>query len=154
MATTYDAIQGTVNATQALPNLVTGGQPGRAQLEAFKAAGGEVVLDLRDPMEPRDFDEPATARALGLEYENVPVRPGAADDAVLERILAVLRQNAGRQVLLHCASANRVGGALIPHLMLDHGLSEDGAVQQAMRIGLRSPEFLQWGLDYAHRHAK
>jgi hypothetical protein len=32
-------------------------------------------------------------------------------------------------------------------------MSEDDAVQRAMQVGLRSPEFLEWGLDYARRHA-
>jgi len=55
-------------------------------------------------------------------------------------------------VFFHCGSGNRVGGAMIPYLMLDQGMTEEDAVEQAMRMGLRSPEYLEWGLDYAHRH--
>ena len=44
-----------------------------------------------------------------------------------------------------------VAGALLPHLILEHGLSEDDATTQAMRIGLRSADLLEWGLDYARR---
>jgi hypothetical protein len=35
--------------------------------------------------------------------------------------------------------------------MLDQGLNEEEAVGQAMRIGLRSAELLEWGVDYANR---
>jgi hypothetical protein len=42
---------------------------------------------------------------------------------------------------------------MIAYLMLDEKLSEEDAVEQAMRIGLRSPEYLEWGLDYVRRHA-
>jgi hypothetical protein len=35
--------------------------------------------------------------------------------------------------------------------MLEHGLAEDDAVGQAMRVGLRSADLLEWGLDYARR---
>jgi hypothetical protein len=70
----------------------------------------------------------------------------------LRRILAVLRGAGDRVVLVHCGSGNRVGGALIPFLMLDHGLEEEDAVGQAMRIGLRSAELMEWGLDYARRN--
>jgi hypothetical protein len=35
--------------------------------------------------------------------------------------------------------------------MLDHGLEEDDAVGQAMRIGLRSAELMEWGVEYARR---
>ena len=151
--TPFDALHGVANACQALPSIVTGGQPTAEQLSALAKAGGGIVLDIRDPMEPRPFDEPAHIRALGMEYVNVPVSSGSADDAAMERILGVLRSAGGRQLFFHCGSGNRVGGAMIPYLMIDQGMSEDAATEQAMRIGLRSPEYLQWGLDYAKRHA-
>jgi hypothetical protein len=37
--------------------------------------------------------------------------------------------------------------------MLEHGLEEEDAVGQAMRIGLRSADLLEWGLDYVRRKA-
>jgi hypothetical protein len=62
-----------------------------------------------------------------------------------------VRRSAGHPLLFHCASANRVGGALIPYFILDQGMSEDDAVDAAMRIGLRGADLLEWGLDYARR---
>jgi protein tyrosine phosphatase (PTP) superfamily phosphohydrolase (DUF442 family) len=99
-------------------------------------------------------DEPSLVRELGMEYVNVPVRAGSLDDATLERILAVLRQAGDRTVFFHCGSGSRVGGALIPHFILDHGMEEQDAVDQAMRVGLRSAEYLEWGLDYARRNQR
>ncbi len=133
--------------------LVTSGQPGPEHLRALQAAGVEVVLDIRDPMEPRPFDEPALVRELGMAYENVTVRQGALDDAMMDGVLGVMRRNEGKSVLLHCASANRVGGVLIPYLMLDQGMTEEDSVDAAMRIGLRGADLLEWGLDYARRKA-
>ena len=153
MTNPLDALAGVANAAAPLPNLLTGGQPSARHLEALKNAGVLVILDIRDPMEPRPFDEPATASQLGLEYINVPVSAGTLDDPTLERILNVVRSNASRSLLFHCASGNRVGGALLPHFILDHGMTEDDAVGAAMRIGLRGAEYLQWGLDYARRKA-
>ena len=91
-------------------------------------------------MEPRPVDEAALVRELGMEYINVPVRAGSLDDDTLERILGVLRGAGDRTVFFHCGSGNRVGGALIPYLILDQGLEEQEAVDQAMRAGLRSAE--------------
>jgi len=152
MPTPFESVSGVVNACQALPNVVTGGQPTAQQLEALGQAGGGVVLDIRDPMEPRPFDEKATVERLGMTYINVPISPGATGDAKLEKILSVLRENQDRPVFFHCGSGNRVGGAMIAHLMLDHGVPEEEAVDQAMQIGLRSPEYLEWGLEYAKRN--
>lgn len=146
--TPFDAVSGIANACQATPTLVTGGQPTAEQLQAFKAAGGAVVLDIRDPMEPRPFNEPAKMKELGLEYVVVPVVAGQTNDSIMERILEAVRKHREKQMLFHCGSGNRVGGALIPYFMLDLGMEEDDAIAQAMRIGLRSPEMMQWGLEY------
>ena len=152
MTTPFEAVSSVTNACEVLPGLITGGQPNAAQLRALKEAGGNVVLDLRDPMESRLVDEAGVVGELGMDYVNVPVRAGSLDDASLERILTVLREARGRTVFVHCGSGNRVGGALIAYLMLDHGLEEEAAVEQAMRVGLRSAEMMEWGLDYARRH--
>jgi protein tyrosine phosphatase (PTP) superfamily phosphohydrolase (DUF442 family) len=152
MSTAFQAVSGVANACQLFPNVITGGQPGAAQLRAFRDAGGGIVLDLRDPMEPRPVDEAAIVRSLGMEYVNVPVRAGSLDDATLERILQVLRTAGDRTVFFHCGSGNRVGGALIPYFILDHGMEEQDALDQAMRVGLRSAEMMEWGLDYTRRN--
>lgn len=152
MPTAFQAISGVANACQILPTVVTGGQPTANHLKALKEAGGEIVLDLRDPMEPRPVAEAALVRELGMEYINIPVRAGSLDDSTLEQILGVLRRAGERTVFFHCGSGSRVGGALIPYFILDQGLEEQEAVDQAMRVGLRSAEYMGWGLDYARRN--
>ena len=148
----FQALSGVTNACQIFPTVITGGQPNAAQLRALKNAGGAIVLDIRDPMESRLVDEPELVRQLGMEYVNIPVRAGSLDDTTLERILTVLREAGDRTVFFHCGSGNRVGGALIPHFILDHDMEEQDAVDQAMRVGLRSAEIMEWGLDYARRN--
>jgi protein tyrosine phosphatase (PTP) superfamily phosphohydrolase (DUF442 family) len=154
MSTAFQAVRGVANACQILPNVITGGQPNAEQLTALKDAGGGIVLDIRDPMESRPINEETLVRQLGMEYVNVPVRAGALDDRTLERILTLLRQAGERTVFFHCGSGNRVGGALIPYFILDLGMEEQDAVDQAMRVGLRSAEMMEWGLDYARRNQK
>ena len=146
------AVAGIANACAPAAGLVTGGQPSGDHLRAAQAAGAVTVLDIRDPMEPRPFDEPALVASLGLKYVNIPVAGHTLDDPTMERILAVLRDPAARPVFFHCGSGNRVGGALIPYFMRDHGMEEDDAVALAMQVGLRGAELLEWGLDYARRH--
>ncbi len=152
MSNPVQALTGVPNACQLLPTVVTGGQPSAAHLAAFHAAGGSVVLDLRDPMEPRPLDEAATVASLGMEYLNLPVGPHSLTDATLDRVRETLAQAGDRVVLVHCGSGSRVGAALLPVLILDHGFEEADAVDQAMRVGLRSAELMEWGLDYTHRH--
>lgn len=144
-----DAIAQAPNAHQPLPWLITCGQPTADQLAASQQAGVTLVIDLRDPMEDRPFDEPEEIATLGITYLNFPVAIGALDESVLESILEAIRAHAGQPTLVHCASANRVGGALLPYLMLDLGMDEQSAIEAAMRVGLRSAELMEWGLSYA-----
>ena len=148
----FEAAAGIVNACQVLPTMTTGGQPSADHLRALKAAGAEIVLDLRDPMEPRPYDESGLARDIGLEYINVPVSSATLNDATLERVLAVYRNAGEKKIFVHCGSGNRVGATLLPHFVIDLGMEEEDAIEQAMRVGLRSPEMLEWGLDYARRN--
>jgi protein tyrosine phosphatase (PTP) superfamily phosphohydrolase (DUF442 family) len=148
-----DAIAGVSNACEPLPGLATGGQPAEAHLRALRDAGAAVVLDIRDPMEVRPFDEAAAVAGIGMRYVNVPISSGALSDDAMARILTVLRDRADGAVFFHCASGNRVGGPLIAHLVLDNDMDEEDAVETAMGAGLRSAEMMEWGLEYARRKA-
>jgi len=145
------AFTGMTNAAEPVSGWVTGGQPTEKQLAAFKAAGGEVVLDNRDTMEPRGFDEPAAARKAGLEYLSLPIVHGAVTVDTMKRMHDMLRKLAGKRALLHCSSGNRTAAALIPYLIKEEGMEEEEAVDVAMRSGLRSAELMELALEYARR---
>jgi protein tyrosine phosphatase (PTP) superfamily phosphohydrolase (DUF442 family) len=145
-----------LNALHALPNAaepvtgwITGGQPTEQQLKDFKAAGGEVVLDNRDPMEPRPFDEPAVVRAAGLEYISLPIVHGAVTTDTMKRMHQTLKKLEGKKALLHCSSGNRTAAALIPYLMVEKKMEQEDAADLAMSIGLRSAELMEIAVNYA-----
>jgi protein tyrosine phosphatase (PTP) superfamily phosphohydrolase (DUF442 family) len=149
MSRLLDALPGLSNAAEPVPGWITGGQPTEQQLTAFKAAGGEVVLDNRDPMEPRSFDEPAVVRAAGMEYITLPIVHGAVTADTMKKMHERLRGLAGKKALLHCSSGNRTSAALIPYLMIDKKMEEEAAVDLAMRGGLRSAELMELAVQYA-----
>ncbi len=149
MSALLSAFAGLPNAAEPVPGWVTGGQPTEQQIKAFKAAGGEVVLDNRDPMEPRPFDEPTVVRGAGLEYQSLPIVHGAVTVGTMKGMHEMLRRLVGRKALLHCSSGNRTSAALIPYLMVDAKMEQDDAVDLAMRGGLRSAELMELALQYA-----
>ncbi len=151
MSNLLSAFAGLPNAAEPVPGWVTGGQPSEQQINAFKAAGGQVVVDNRDPMEPRPFDEPATVRAAGLEYISLPIVHGAVTTDTMKQMHDALKKLEGRRALLHCSSGNRTSAALIPYLMIDEKMEEEDAVEIAMKGGLRSAELMELAVDYARR---
>jgi uncharacterized protein (TIGR01244 family) len=133
--------------------IATAGQPTAAQLADAAREGIKTIIDLRAANEPRGYDEAAAVEAAGMEYVLIPVTPVSLNDAAFDKFLALMRDATRRPVLVHCASANRVGGLLLPYFLLDEKLSEPAALKLAQQVGLRSPEYAQMAVDYARRHA-
>lgn len=129
---------GIAYAAQAEPGVLAAGQPTEEQLRQAAAAGYRSVIDLRAPGEKRDFDEPAAARELGLDYTNLPVT-AELDGATLDRFSEIF-EAAERPVLIHCATSNRVGALLYAYLVLEQGMAEETALERARAAGLVSPE--------------
>ena len=150
MSALLSALAGLPNAAEPVSGWITGGQPTEQQIKSFKAAGGEVVVDNRDPMEPRPFDEPATVRAAGLEYIILPIVHGAVTTATMKQMHETLKRLEGKKALLHCSSGNRTAAAMIAYLMTEKRMEEDDAVDLAMRSGLRSAELMDIALQYVH----
>ncbi|HXG44762.1 MAG TPA: hypothetical protein VNJ71_08420 [Gemmatimonadales bacterium] len=151
MPTLLEAIAGVPNACQILPSLVAGGQPSKMHLVRLRAAGCQLICDLRDPGERWFFDEAETVTGLGLEYVNVPVTPRTINDTTLERVRRLLRANGERGMFLHCAGGNRAGATLLPYLILDCELGEEDALTLAARAGLSSRDLLAWAMRYVQR---
>ena len=155
MSKLLDAIAGVKNPAEPFPGLVTGGQPQAEHLTALKAAGCEVVLDIKDPMEARPFRVPDAVQAAGMEYVNISVAHSGLTDDIFAKVRETVQGLVGkRPAFFHCGSGNRVGAVLIPYFMLDQGLTEEDATTEAMRIGLRSAGLLEEALEYVRRQVK
>lgn len=139
---------GIPNARVLLDGIVTAGQPTAAHLAQLARAGVKTVIDLRGADEPRGFDEAGAAASAGLEYHVVPVVAGAVGRAEFDAVRALLGTAEKRPVLVHCASANRVGAALIPYFMLDEHRTREEALQIARDVGLRSDDLARTALAY------
>lgn len=131
-----------------VPNVATAGQPTPQQLIELARAGFKAVIDLREPHEFRGFDESEVVSQCGMEYINIPITYQGIDAAEFDQFRDLLRDGNRHPVLVHCATANRVGALLLPHLVLDHGTAPDAALDVASQVGLRSPELARAAFEY------
>ena len=136
------------NGHMPVNGILTAGQPRADQFASLAAEGIGTVIDLRPPGEPRGFDEPAAARAAGMEYHNISVVAATLAAGDFDRVRELLRAPEKRPLLFHCASANRVGALLLPYLVLDEHRSPDEALQMAHDVGLRSDELARTAFEY------
>jgi len=152
MSQLLEAATGIPNACEPIPGIVTGGQPTAEQLAALKRGGCEVILDVREAMEPRPYRPRDAVVAAGLEYINIPVSHGPLADETFDRVRQTVRALAGKKrVFFHCASGSRVAVTLLPYFILDQGMDEEDAIEQAMRTGMRNAGLMQEALEYVRR---
>jgi uncharacterized protein (TIGR01244 family) len=130
---------GIPNAALAEEGLLIAGQPTAKQLKAAAKAGYKTVIDLRPLAEDHGFDEEKAARKAKLEYTNIAVTPDTLDAPTIKYFMTVL-SNAGRPALIHCSSGNRASGLYYAWLVLEQGVPEDQAMEQARTAGLSDPE--------------
>ena len=143
-----DVVRALPNGAAPLDGVFTAAQPSAAQLQALARAGVGTVVDLRAANESRGFDEAAVVAEAGMTYQPIPVTPQTLGAAEFDAVRAVLRERGDRPVLVHCASANRVGALLIPYLVLDEGRAPDEALRIATAVGLRSDDLAQAAFAY------
>ena len=114
--------------------LATGGKPSAEALQRLKAQGFKTVVDLRTEGEGIASEKEAV-EAQGLRYVSVPVSAATLQAADVLAVAKVLEDADAAPVLLHCATANRVG-ALWALLKVREGRSLDEAEGAGREIGL------------------
>lgn len=118
--------------------LVTPGQLARLQ----RAHGVRRVVSFLDPRAAESVAERRACRALGLTYENVPLRGnGASSAADRERILALVSDGSAGPTLLHCAAgSNRTGLAVGLYRITQQGWSLELVFEELREYGFENGE--------------
>jgi uncharacterized protein (TIGR01244 family) len=95
------------------------------------------VIDLRAPTEDRGYDEPAAAKAAGLDYVPIPVTEQSLEDPkTLDRFIEVFNQSE-KPVLVHCTAGGRVAAVYYAWLVSEKKMSREEALAKAKEEGLR-----------------
>ena len=123
-----------VNYYEYSPQLMSSGQPTRAQFPAIRAAGVEAVINLAPVTDPGALaDEQQVVAALGMAYVHIPVdwdHPPVAD---VERFLAAMTHFQGKRVLVHCYAGSRASA-----FVFVYRVRALGAPQHTARVTLES----------------
>lgn len=126
------------NATAVTDQLWIGGQLSGSDIGALAKAGVKTIVNLR-PDSEMTFDERSAVEGAGMSYVQIPVA-GAAGVTVenADRLTAALADSG--TTMVHCASANRVGGLFAIAQFKDAGVSIDEAVAYGRARGLTKLE--------------
>ncbi|ASG64643.1 serine/threonine protein phosphatase [Idiomarina piscisalsi] len=136
-----NAHAGIESPKQVSDNLWVMGTPSDEQLSEFANNGSEVVINLLSHKEMKDSNEAAIVTKNGMAYYHVPVN--GADGVTLANarmVDRILLKNSDKNVLVHCASSNRVGALMALRAGWLDGMSVDDAIAVGKKHGMTSLE--------------
>lgn len=141
---------GTTANVHRTENLILAGQFAAEDIGKIKQAKIKRVINLRTDGEI-SWDYRAALKQEGLTLIEIPFRsPDSLNDEVFDKIRKLLKKD-DQPTLLHCGSANRVGGVWLPFRVLDQGVDLETAIKEAEKVGLRTPFIKQKAIDYIKR---
>ena len=133
--------------------VATGGQPTPEAFGKLAAQGFRAVLNLRTAAEGADPErERELVEKAGLRYISLPVVGSAPKPEQAAEFIKIVKDPANQPMLIHCGSANRVGGFWMIYRVVEQGWAEDKALEEATRIGLSSPAMKKFAQDYIAAH--
>jgi protein tyrosine phosphatase (PTP) superfamily phosphohydrolase (DUF442 family) len=134
-------------------NFATGGQPTEQAFAKVAASGFRSVLSLRAPGEGIDLKrERSLVEKTGLRYFNIPVVSSAPRAEQADEFIRLVKEQSNHPMLINCASANRVGAFMMIYRVLEQGWSQEKALEEALKIGLRGDELKKFAQSYIAQH--
>ena len=118
--------------------VVGGGQVDVEQFPGMAADGYSLVINLRSEAEPFPENEGELAQAAGMHYLHIPLGGGDLVRSHATLLAAALEAHGDGNVLIHCASGNRVGALWGLHVAVRDELNSDEGVQAARDAGMQS----------------
>jgi protein tyrosine phosphatase (PTP) superfamily phosphohydrolase (DUF442 family) len=124
---------GVGNFAEVTPHLYRGGQPKRTGYEHLKEIGIDIVVDVR--LSGRDRERQNVTKA-GMQFVSLPWHCLFPKDRVFAKFLALLRENPGKKIFVHCRYGDdRTGMMIAAYRMVDEGWTAKEAREEMEKFG-------------------
>ncbi len=123
------------NYNRTTPDIATAGLINEGGVDLLVAEGFRSVIDLRTPAEGT-LQEQAALKRAGIEYTNIPVGKEAPTSEDVRRFADIVGDRNRGPLLVHCASANRVG-TLWAMYRVSTGVPLQTALEEGRTVGMQ-----------------
>ncbi|MFT5693592.1 MAG: hypothetical protein ACI92E_002935 [Oceanicoccus sp.] len=124
-----------VNYHRHTPHIATSGKLLSGAIGELKQHGFKTVLDMRTAKEGTKEEE-IGVREAGIQYYNIPIPKGWPQADAFVRFRAIIENQENHPILIHCASANRVG-MMWSAYQLENGVEYEQAILEGRTIGMK-----------------
>lgn len=131
-----------------------GGQPSDQAYASASASGFRSVLTLRSRTDGVDlWRERFMVEKHQLRYFNLPVLSPLPKPTQIEEFLGILRDKRNQPMLINCAFAERVAPYMMIFNLVERGWTEERAVEEATKSGLRPQSLQEFARNYLKARA-
>jgi protein tyrosine phosphatase (PTP) superfamily phosphohydrolase (DUF442 family) len=132
--------KGLPNLGEVTPGLYRGALPTAEGIETLQKMGINIVVDMRDG-EHKTEEETVSQR--GMQYVALPSVCYGPKDETFAQFLAVVRENPGKKIFVHCRlGVDRTGMAVASYRMAQQGWSADEAMKEMQVFGFSNAHHL------------
>ena len=153
---TKEAVPGITNFARVQTTVACAGAVQASAVPDIKKLGFASIINLRQASEQgADVEgEGAAAKAVGLNYFNIPFNPAAPDPNLVPNFLAAVTAPANQPAFIHCAAGGRAASMWLIKRMEVDGWDQQRAVEEATALGLTNERLKQFALDWVQGHKK
>jgi uncharacterized protein (TIGR01244 family) len=153
---TKEAVPGITNFARVQTTVACAGAVEASAVPDIKKLGFASIINLRQASEQgaNVEGEGAAARAVGLNYFNIPFNTAAPDPALVPNFLAAVTAPANQPAFIHCAAGGRAASMWLIKRMQVDGWDQQRAVEEATALGLTNERLKQFALDWVQAHKK
>jgi protein tyrosine phosphatase (PTP) superfamily phosphohydrolase (DUF442 family) len=131
----------------------TGGQPTEDAYAKAMANGFRSVLTLRSRNDGVDLvRERLMVEKNHLRYFNLPTHASLPRVEQVDEFLGLLRDKENQPMLINCAFAERVAPYMMIFRIVEQGWTEEKAIEEAARSGLKAAPLRIFARQYRSRH--
>jgi uncharacterized protein (TIGR01244 family) len=152
---TKETIPGITNFARLETTVACGGATKAEAVPEIKKLGFAAIINVREANEPgaEMEKEAAAAKAVGLNFVNVPFNVAAPAPDLVDRFLAAVTMKENNPAFIHCAAGGRAASLwMIKRVQVD-GWDEARALEEATALGLNE-RLKPFALDYIHSHKR
>ena len=152
---TKETIPGISTFARLETTVACGGATKAEAVPAIKKMGFASIINVREANEPgAEMErEEAAAKAVGLNFVNVPFNVGAPAPDLVDRFLAAVTRPENNPAYIHCAAGGRAAALwMIKRVQVD-GWDGDRALEEATALGLNE-RLKPFALNYLQTHKR
>jgi uncharacterized protein (TIGR01244 family) len=152
---TKETIPGISTFARLETTVACGGATKAEAVPAIKKMGFAAIINVREANEPgaEMEQEEAAAKAVGLNFVNVPFNVSAPAPDLVDRFLAAVTRPDNNPAYIHCAAGGRAASLwMIKRVQVD-GWDQERALEEATALGLNE-RLKPFALNYLQSHKR